>query len=124
MLIKATIVAYVFSVQYFENAATVAYKGLRVKWIHSSLPYQIWDEYYGSVGQLATFKTVIILLALSSFAINTQWYNLKWIKMYLQQTKNLEFNKEKNSATKSKEIATYIANAWSDVIDKESCLLW
>ena len=31
--------------------------------------------------------------------------------MYLQQIKNFEFNKEKNSATKSKEIATYIANA-------------
>ena len=56
MLIKATIVAYAFLVQYFENTTTVAYAGLRVKWIHSLLPYQIWDEYYGSVEQLATFK--------------------------------------------------------------------
>ena len=31
MRIKATIVAYAFSVQYFENATTVAYAGLRVK---------------------------------------------------------------------------------------------
>ena len=31
MCIKATIVAYAFSVQYFENATVVAYAGLRVK---------------------------------------------------------------------------------------------
>ena len=31
MRIKATIVAYAFSVQYFENATIVAYAGLRVK---------------------------------------------------------------------------------------------
>ena len=31
MHIKATIVAYVFSVQCFENATIVAYVGLRVK---------------------------------------------------------------------------------------------
>ena len=31
MRIKATIVAYVFSVQYFKNATIVAYVGLRVK---------------------------------------------------------------------------------------------
>ena len=30
MHIKATIVAYVFSVQYFENATIVAYTGLRI----------------------------------------------------------------------------------------------
>ena len=30
MRIKATIVAYVFSVQYFENTTIVAYAGLRV----------------------------------------------------------------------------------------------
>ena len=30
MHIKATIVAYAFSVQYFENATIVAYAGLRV----------------------------------------------------------------------------------------------
>ena len=30
MRIKATIVAYAFSVQYFENATVVAYAGLRV----------------------------------------------------------------------------------------------
>ena len=30
MRIKATIVAYAFSVQYFENATIVAYAGLRV----------------------------------------------------------------------------------------------
>ena len=30
MSIKATIVAYVFSVQYFENTTIVAYAGLRV----------------------------------------------------------------------------------------------
>ena len=32
MCIKATIVAYAFSVQYFENATIVAYAGLRVKY--------------------------------------------------------------------------------------------
>ena len=31
MRIKATIMAYAFSVQYFENATIVAYAGLRVK---------------------------------------------------------------------------------------------
>ena len=31
MRIKATIVAYAFSVQYFENSTIVAYVGLRVK---------------------------------------------------------------------------------------------
>ena len=31
MRIKVTIVAYAFSVQYFENATIVAYVGLRVK---------------------------------------------------------------------------------------------
>ena len=31
MRIKATRVAYAFSVQYFENATVVAYAGLRVK---------------------------------------------------------------------------------------------
>ena len=31
MHIKATIVAFAFSVQYFENATIVAYAGLRVK---------------------------------------------------------------------------------------------
>ena len=31
MRIKTTIVAYAFSVQYFENATIVAYAGLRVK---------------------------------------------------------------------------------------------
>ena len=30
MCIKATIVAYVFSMQYYENATIVAYAGLRV----------------------------------------------------------------------------------------------
>ena len=31
MHIKATVVAYAFSVQYFENTTIVAYAGLRVK---------------------------------------------------------------------------------------------
>ena len=31
MRIKATIVAYAFSVQYFENTTIVAYAGLRIK---------------------------------------------------------------------------------------------
>ena len=34
MRIKATIVAYAFSVQYFENVTIVAYAGLRVKYIY------------------------------------------------------------------------------------------
>ena len=33
MCIKATIVAYAFSVQYFESVTIVAYAGLRVKWL-------------------------------------------------------------------------------------------
>ena len=36
MRIKAIIVAYVFSVQYFENITIVAYAGLRVKWVSQS----------------------------------------------------------------------------------------
>ena len=39
MHIKATIVAYAFSVQYFENATIVAYAGLRVK--HWNVKYVI-----------------------------------------------------------------------------------
>ena len=44
MRIKATIVAYVFSVQCFENATIVAYAGLRVKEVltkYTSLKFNI-----------------------------------------------------------------------------------
>ena len=39
MHIKATIVAYAFSVQYFENTTIVAYAGLRVKrlWVINNI---------------------------------------------------------------------------------------
>ena len=37
MHIKATIVAYAFSVQCFENATIVAYAGLRVNYVHDSV---------------------------------------------------------------------------------------
>ena len=36
MYIKATIVAYVFLVQCFENTTTVAYAGLRDKYEHGT----------------------------------------------------------------------------------------
>ena len=38
MRIKATIVAYAFSVQYFENATIVAYASLRVKTVALLVP--------------------------------------------------------------------------------------
>ena len=39
MHIKATIVAYAFSVQCFENATIVAYAGLRVKLLNLIIPH-------------------------------------------------------------------------------------
>ena len=42
MRIKATIVAYTFSVQCFENATIVAYAGLRVK--HYKSTFYLWDS--------------------------------------------------------------------------------
>ena len=38
MRIKATIVTYAFSVQYYENATIVVYAGLRVKCVLSCSP--------------------------------------------------------------------------------------
>ena len=38
MDIKAAAVAYVFSVQYFENATIVAYESLRVKCLDTCMP--------------------------------------------------------------------------------------
>ena len=42
MHIKATIVAYAFSVQYFENPTIVAYAGLRVKrlWVINNILFE------------------------------------------------------------------------------------
>ena len=45
MRIKATIVAYAFSVQYFENTTLVTYAGLRVKeWEILEIIIGIWNS--------------------------------------------------------------------------------
>ena len=58
MRIKATIVAYVFSVQYFENATIVAYAGLRVE----SISQNLWLYCRTIHTSIQDFKTVKILL--------------------------------------------------------------
>ena len=62
MRIKATIVAYAFLVQYFENATIVAYEGLRVKLIlylyvvHCSTICLVAFFIFGTIGLSLFFK--------------------------------------------------------------------
>ena len=49
MRIKATIVAYAFSVQCFENATIVAYAGLRVKLCNANSFFYLSYEQLGHV---------------------------------------------------------------------------
>ena len=46
MRIKATVVAYAFSVQCFENATIVAYAGLRV---NRTVSINSWHQEYGAI---------------------------------------------------------------------------
>ena len=52
MHIKATIVAYAFSVQCFENATIVAYAGLTVKGLSSKVSYKYGCYYRSSANDI------------------------------------------------------------------------
>ena len=55
MRIKATIVAYAFSVQYFENTTIVTYAGLKVKCLDTYTPKYTTPTFITEVLHLVSY---------------------------------------------------------------------